>query len=229
MNLRPGIILQARHASTRLPGKALQSIGGRTLLSHCIRRLLAAGVGRVALATTDRPDDDPLAEIATQAGLLVFRGSEHDVLGRFSAAAERFQMDPVLRATGDNPAVDPAAPARLLKALAASGADYAMEVGLPLGGGLEAMRGAALHYAASAATSSYDREHVTTFIKRHPETFTLLTLQAPAYLCDPSLGLTVDTQDDLNRVRSLFAACGREEPSLESLIATARTRAWEAA
>ena len=61
MRTRAGIILQARYNSTRLPGKALEAIGGRTILEHCLRRLIKAGVARVVLATTWEPeDDDPL-------------------------------------------------------------------------------------------------------------------------------------------------------------------------
>ena len=52
MASRPGILLQARMASTRLPGKALELIEERPLLEHCLRRLVAAGVARVVLATT---------------------------------------------------------------------------------------------------------------------------------------------------------------------------------
>ena len=88
MNIRPGIILQARLASTRLPGKALAVLGGRTLLEHCIRRLIDSGVDRIVLATTDRPEDDPLAEIARRCGVGTFRGASDDVLGRFAAAAD---------------------------------------------------------------------------------------------------------------------------------------------
>ena len=38
MRTRAGIILQARIGSSRLPGKALASIGGQTILEHCLRR-----------------------------------------------------------------------------------------------------------------------------------------------------------------------------------------------
>jgi len=60
------IVLQARLASTRLPGKALRQIEGRTLLGRCIERLLASGVAPVVLATTTRPEDDALVEEADE-------------------------------------------------------------------------------------------------------------------------------------------------------------------
>jgi spore coat polysaccharide biosynthesis protein SpsF len=229
MNLRPGIVLQARFASSRLPGKALQVIGRHTVLEHCLTRLLATGVSRVVLATTRRPEDDALVESAERVGVRVYRGSTEDVLGRIAAAAEIYDLDPVIRATGDNPAVDPSAANRLLQALAHSGADYVHESGLPVGAALEVMTAAALHYAASEATTAPDREHVTTFIKGHPNVFRLQTIAAPRELTDPSLSLTVDTAEDLKWVRELFSRVDRVEPALSDLIAAGRALRREVA
>ena len=50
MRTRAGIVLQARFGSSRLPGKALAMIGARTVLEHCLRRLMFAGVAPVVLA-----------------------------------------------------------------------------------------------------------------------------------------------------------------------------------
>jgi spore coat polysaccharide biosynthesis protein SpsF (cytidylyltransferase family) len=60
MQTRAGIILQARIDSSRLPGKALALIGGKSILEHCLRRLMCAGIAPVVLATTNRPEDDAL-------------------------------------------------------------------------------------------------------------------------------------------------------------------------
>jgi spore coat polysaccharide biosynthesis protein SpsF len=229
MNLRPGIVLQARYASSRLPGKALKAIGRYTVLEHCLTRLLLTGINRVVLATTRRPEDDALVAIAERVGVRIYRGSTEDVLGRVAAAAETYDLDPVIRATGDNPAVDPSAGNRLLQAIAHTGADYVHESGLPVGAGLEAMTAAALHYAASEATSAFDREHVTTFIKSHPNTFRLKSIAAPRELTEPSLSLTVDTAADLDWVGDLFARVDRLEPALSDLIAAGRVHRREVA
>lgn len=229
MNLRPGIILQARYASTRLPGKAMAVVGGRTLLDHCLHRLIATGINRIVLATTNRTDDDELAVAARRAGVAVFRGDADDVLGRFAAAADRYELDPVIRATADNPAVDSGAARRLLDLLVRTSADYVHEVGLPIGAGMEAVTAPALHYAASVATSVYDREHVTTYIKARPDIFRIEVGSAPAALTHPDLSVTVDTLDDLAWVRDLFARVGHTDPTLAQLIAAARIGRQEVA
>ena len=42
---RPGIVLQARTGSARLPGKVLAPIAGRPLVAHCLSRLSASVIG----------------------------------------------------------------------------------------------------------------------------------------------------------------------------------------
>jgi len=176
------------------------------------------------LATTTRSDDDVLAVIAARLGARVYRGDEHDVLGRTVAAAAAHGFDRVLRATGDNPFVDIQAAGRLLAALRASDADYVREEGLPYGAAVEAMTTSALQQAAEMATDAADREHVTTFIRRRTDLFRIVSVTAPTPLCRPSLRLTVDTPDDLAWVRTLFGRVGSEYPSLRRLIEAAGQR-----
>jgi spore coat polysaccharide biosynthesis protein SpsF len=221
MRTRAGVILQARYNSTRLPGKALEVVAGRTVLEHCLRRLIKAGVAHVVLATTWEQEDDVLAVIARRLGVGVYRGDSADVLGRFASAARYFELDPVLRATGDNPAVDVQAPGRVLAALRMTGADYVMETGLPYGSGVEGMTAAALDTAAGLAHEAYDREHVTPFIRSNRQMFNVAEVSAPASLTRPDLRLTVDTRDDLDTVRELFFRAQSDDPSLASLIAVA--------
>jgi spore coat polysaccharide biosynthesis protein SpsF len=224
MRTRAGIILQARYNSTRLPGKALEVVGGRTILEHCLRRLIKAGVAHVVLATTWEPEDDALVLVARRVGAGVYRGDSADVLGRFANAARFFELDPVLRATGDNPAVDVQAPGRVLAALRQTGADYVHEAGLPHGAGVEGMTAEALHTAAALAQEAYDREHVTPFIRTNRHLFDVAEVSAPASLMRPALRLTVDTRDDLDKLRELFFRTHTDDPSLAALIAASGSR-----
>ena len=221
MRTRAGIILQARLGSSRLSRKALASIAGQTILEHCLRRLMFAGVAPVVLATTDRPEDQALATVAQHLGASVFRGDADDVLGRFVSAAEAFDFDHVVRATGDNPGVDIQAPGRLLAALRLGEADYVYEQGLPYGGAVEAVTRAALVRAAKEARRPDDREHVTTYVRRNSHLFYVIQLAAPAPLRRPDVRVTVDTAEDLAHVRMLFERTGHDLPSLRQLIEAA--------
>jgi len=221
MRPRAGIILQARLGSSRLPRKALASIAGQTILEHCLRRLMFAGVAPVVLATTDRPEDQALAAVAQHMGAGVFRGDACDVLGRFVAAAEEFGFDHIVRATADNPGTDIQAPGRVLAALRIAEADYVYEQGLPYGAAVEGVTREALVRAAQEATRPDDREHVTTYVRRNSHLFCVVQLAAPAPLRRPDVRLTVDTAEDLAHVRALFERTGHDLPSLRQLIEAA--------
>ena len=196
------IILQARMGSSRLPGKVLAPLGGRSILVQCIERLLAARVGEVLVATTTRPEDEAVVAEAHAAGVAVVRGPVDDVLGRFIGALAGWTGPYVVRATADNPFVDIDGSARLLRLLDA-GADYAVEEGLPVGAAVEAMRVEVLREAGKLASTAYEREHVTPFIRQSADRFAVRTAAAPIELRRPSLRLTVDTRQDLQFVRSL--------------------------
>jgi spore coat polysaccharide biosynthesis protein SpsF len=224
MRSRAGIVLQARMASTRLPGKALELIEQRPLIEHCLRRLVSAGVARVVLATTTLEEDTVLCDLATRLGVAVYRGSDTDVLARMARAADTFDLDPVIRATGDNPAVDIDAPARALAVMRSLHADYVCEDGLPIGAAVEAVTREALLRAAREARDADDLEHVTTWVKRRGDLWNLAFPAAPAPLRRPDLRVTVDTPADLAFVRSLFARAGTDQPSLRALIEAAEQK-----
>lgn len=197
------IILQARMGSRRLPGKVLADVSGRSLMGHCIWRLQASGL-LVIVATTKRSEDDAVEREAAKYGTPVFRGADEDVLGRYVAAADAHQVTHVIRATADNPAVDLDAPVRVLAQLQRTGVDHLIECGLPHGAAVEAVTTDALVRAAAETNDPYDREHVTPFVRRAAG-FTTLSVMAPGHLRQPRVRLTIDTPEDLRRLRVWLA------------------------
>lgn len=165
-------IVQARMASTRLPGKVLLDLGGQTVLSHVIERCRAVnGVDLVCCAVPDTPDCDPVAMEAGRCGAVVFRGLEHDVLDRYYKAAQFLGADVILRVTSDCPLLDPAICGVVLQRLAGRDVDYAcnnMPPTWPHGLDCEAFHFAVLEKAVREATTKQEREHVTPFIRSHP-------------------------------------------------------------
>lgn len=218
------IVLQARFASRRLPGKALALVGGRPILARCLERLRDGGAAPVVLATTTNPEDDALAILARRQGFPVVRGPEQDVLHRFVLAAARFNATYVVRATADNPAVDIDAPRRVLRALVETGAEYVVESGLPYGTCVEAMTVDALEKADAIATSTHDREHVTPLI-RNSRLFHAIEVSAPLRLRRPHLRLSVDSLQDLAFMRRVMSDLGNPaaEPPLAAIIEAAES------
>jgi spore coat polysaccharide biosynthesis protein SpsF len=207
--------LQARMGSTRLPGKVLMPIQGQSIFERAIRRLRAAPViDAIAVLTTRLREDDIIVEEARRLGALIYRGPEQDVLSRFYEAAEQFHPDIVVRATADNPLIDIGSIERIIGALRSASLDWCMEKDLPYGAATEALTAAALtrvHFKAGEA--SY-REHVTLYLKEHPEEFCLSLLNPPDALCYPQVRITVDTPDDFLFVDQLISRLPEGEQPL---------------
>ena len=97
--MKDGIIIQARTGSTRLHNKILLPFyGGQRIIDILIGNIKQACAGKtIVLATTDRPQDDILAEVAREAGICCYRGDEDNVLDRFIRAAATFNLDRFIR------------------------------------------------------------------------------------------------------------------------------------
>ena len=82
-------IVQARMGSTRLPGKVMKNIGGKTLIEILLNRLTdSIKINKVILATTTNGDEDIMVSLVENIGYFVYRGSENDVLDRYYKAAK---------------------------------------------------------------------------------------------------------------------------------------------
>jgi len=227
---RLGIVLQARLGSSRLPGKVLRPLAGTPMLDRVLVRLRQIrGAGVVVVATTAEERDDPVAEHASAAGIEIFRGSEHDVLDRYYRCALAFDLDPIVRATADNPFVDPEEGDRLVDYFTAGDFDYAaassdLGNGLPIGTGLEVMSRAALEQSWRYGTAPHHREHVNEYILENRHLFRCGAPPVPPSKLAPHVRLTVDTEAEFFAAEALIAAHdqetgGREEISTAWLIA----------
>ncbi len=215
--------IQARIGSTRLPGKVLESLAGRPTVQRVLERVARTpGIDGIALLTSDAPGDEPLRRIGAELGVPVVAGSHDDVLDRFHLAAMQLGADTILRVTADCPLVDPDVLGELLALFADTpGLDYAgiatgaiaARPGLcryPDGLDGEVLSAATLALAWREATDPYEREHVTPFIWRKPERFSLALLQAPEDLGEERW--TIDHAPDLAFVQAVYERLADREP-----------------
>jgi len=102
------VIVQARMASSRLPGKVLLDIGGQPMLGRVVERAKRARtVQQVLVATTTDPSDDPVERFCQVGGYPYYRGSPQDVLDRYYQAARLVDAGIIVRITADCPVIDP--------------------------------------------------------------------------------------------------------------------------
>ena len=103
-----GIIIQARMSSSRLPNKVLKPIEGRPMLAYLIERVKKKkNTDKIILATSVDPSDGPIEEFCQELSIECYRGKLDDVLDRYYQAALKYQLDTIVRVTGDCPIIDP--------------------------------------------------------------------------------------------------------------------------
>lgn len=199
-------IIQARMGSSRLPGKVLMDIGGRSMLERVIIRTRAARlVDTIVVATTTEAQDDVIVDLCKHIDTPWFRGNEDDVLDRYHQAAAAFQADTIVRITSDCPLIDPSVIDRVVDAFHDAAPDYASNAlarTYPRGLDTEVFTRPALETAWREASDSPSRIHVTPYLYLHPDRFTLLSVTSSTKASD--LRWTVDTQLDLEVVRGIY-------------------------
>lgn len=219
-------IVQARLSSTRLPGKVLASLAGLEILGHVLERLVVCrNIDETVVATTVNSADDRLAAYLEKhfPRIGLFRGEEDDVLDRYRKAARAFEADTVVRVTSDSPLIDPAVVDAVAAVQAAGGCDYtsnSLVPTLPDGLDVECFSMAALERAWQEATRAEEREHVTPYLRMHPERFRLANLFWQRNLSD--LCWAVDAPADLDFLRVLAGYLDIRDPDnygLERVLA----------
>jgi len=105
------VLIPARMAATRFPGKPLADIGGEPMIVHVWRRAVAAAIGRVAVATDSREIADAVENAGGEA---VMTGSHHENgTSRVDEAVRRLDpdgtVDTVVNVQGDLPTIAPEA------------------------------------------------------------------------------------------------------------------------
>ena len=193
-------IIQARLASTRLPGKVLLPLAGKTMLKHVVD---ATPFPRIVAI----PDNEPELECYCQtSGMEYAMGPPDDVLHRFIVAYRHspWEADAILRVTADCPLLTPTLIANFLSQCIGL-TDNQIATNRPSdpdGFDLELFTPATLYRTHECATTPRDREHVTTWMYDNLTTIRIPQLTIP----DKPLNikLSIDTMDEYNAIKLLM-------------------------
>lgn len=202
--------------STRLPGKVLEHAAGMPMLELMIERLrFVPELDQIVIATTINASDDPVVALGHRLGVGVWRGSEADVLNRVLDAAGAYEAETIVELTGDCPLIDPVIVSRVIRAYRQKTVDYVsntLERTYPDGMDTQVFATSVLADVARRTDDAADREHVSLYIYRHPEIYSLANVLAPPQERRPQLRLTLDTREDLAVIRALFEALRPTRP-----------------
>ncbi len=219
-------IVLARVENALLPGKVLLPIEGPSVLERVVERVQRMQrIDGFLVATTDRPADDPIEQLARAHGWACYRGAADDVLERCLRAAQGVGADHVVLIDGDCPLISwqeadrsvdlhQRCGAQLTHNLAAHGSR------MPRGAGCEVVEFGALATAHAHARSSAERRRPTAHLHRHPQRFRILRRGAPPELAEAELNVAVECAEDLERLRWVQRVAGeRECVALEQALA----------
>ena len=221
-----GIFIQARSNSKRLPNKIYLNLGKtnqkKPLLLHVYDRL--SKICNKAQVVILIPEDDrELINFCEDYNLNFFKGPHDDVRKRYRMAAEHYKVDYIIRATADNPCVDPRIVFESLRTFLQFLPDLFSFSNLPLGTGVEIFTTSAL-MVNTLFEEKYNMEHVSIHIKHNPHIFNVLNVP---YLyrsgllnidtLTPKIRVTLDTKEDYEVIQNIFSILDSNF-SLEDLL-----------
>ena len=206
--------------SSRLPGKTLKRINGKSLVQIMLSRVSKCqSVDKIIVATSTNDNNNELEEHIKELGHYCFRGSESDVLDRFYKSLENDKCDYVVRLTADCPLIDPELIDKTIISTIKSNKDYGSNISpekefFPDGQDIEVFRYKILKDAWTNATLPSEREHVTPYIRTNLEKkyTNYIFLNDIDY---NKIRMTVDTQEDFDAIEVLINELGTNRTWLE--------------
>jgi spore coat polysaccharide biosynthesis protein SpsF len=217
-------VVPVRMNSARLPGKVMMPILGQPMLGHLLDRVRNCPLlDEIVVSTSVEVENDCIEEYCKQQDILVFRGSEDDVLDRLLHACLWRKAEAGVMIFGDGPLIDPQIITQVVKCFLKEdrydlvGND--IMTSWPPGMEVETFNVSALCDAARRCTDREIREHGTLFIRQNPKVYTLHNVEAPPGLCRDNLSFEVDVYSDFQAIEKILVYFkGRVDISLQELI-----------
>lgn len=217
-------IIQARMGSTRLPGKVLMELDGRTMLSDLIERVTRSKkLDDVIVATSTSPENDAIQKECLKLNIGCFRGDENDVLHRYLEASQWIKADVVIRITGDSVLMDPYVVDYVVERYLSQDCDCATSYttrSFPGGFVLSVFSQDSLDKVNRLELADYEREHVIFAFLDHKDLFNIIGISAPPKWQAYNLSLALDTYQDYTLICEIIRGLGKKKKrfSLEDIL-----------
>jgi len=203
------VIIQARIGSTRLPGKIMRKIEGKSVLEHIITSLkFSTEMDKLIVATSTNSEDDVIEKLASQLNVLCFRGSSLDVLDRFYQCAKQYEGDLIVRITADCPLIEPEIIDSAIKLSKSGECDYCSNMlhqTYAMGYLVEVITFKTLEKLHKHNLDPLSREHIIWDIRKHPEKYKIKELILPHNMDRHNWRLTLDYEEDFQLLSKIFS------------------------
>jgi len=198
-------VITARMASTRLPGKVLQKMAGKSAFAHHVERMKNVnGLDGVFLATSVDPKNKELIEEAERFDCGWYAGAEQDIVDRHIKLCERECADAVIRVTCDSPIFDIESTARSVEEFKKEYRDYLYVSNMTM---IQGTLTELISYNALLEVHKHYRgAAVTQHIKENMGKFKTLGIEIDIDLCRPEYRLTIDELVDIEMIRHIYEA-----------------------
>ena len=216
---RIAVMVAARMNSSRLKKKAVLSIHGTAAIERCLENCLKFDLqDEVILATSTTPEDAVLAGYTLDGKVRFWQGDPEDVISRYLGACEKYNIDVIVRVTGDCPIVSPEIMGILLGSHFAAGADFTEPRAFAVGSNSQVYNVEALKRVVSYIGKADYSEHMTFYMTCNPDIFKINIVELPSELVR-DYRLTLDYQEDLDMFNTLYERLDRE--GLDSTLVNA--------
>ena len=205
MKINNILIIQARINSQRFPEKVIKKINGKSLIEIMLHRLKKSKyINKIVFAIPNNKENHNLYNFLKKLSCNIHLGNEKNVLKRFFYTAKKFNADNIVRITSDCPLVDYQLVDKMLKFFLKSDFDYISNILIPTypdGLDVEILSKRTLFNAYKNAKTKFDKEHVTTFIRKSNNFKKFNYLNNNDY---SEYRLTVDHKEDFRIIKKIF-------------------------
>ena len=202
---KSAILVQARMSSQRCPKKILADLNGAPLIERLVESLSQNQHQLpVIICTSNEKSDDPVESFCLEKNFNYFRGPLNDVALRFIQASEYFDLEHLIRISGDSPWFHVGLVDRIFETYNNSKADICCNIQprtFPKGQSLE-MFSVHLLKRFYPEMSIEDREHVSPIFYRHADHLSLKNIEF--HTPSNHLDLSIDTPEQLSQCQKHF-------------------------
>jgi spore coat polysaccharide biosynthesis protein SpsF (cytidylyltransferase family) len=205
-NKNYALIIQARSSSKRFPNKILKKINKKEILTIMLKRLKKKFRDKIIVAIGNK-NCKKIVDICKKQKIKFFIGSDNNVLERHYKCAQKNKIKTIVRIPSDCPLVDPYIIKKGLKKFFSNNIDYVSNIIPPSyidGNDVEIFSIGCLAKIFNNVESIFDKEHVTSYLKRNKKIFKIMNFKTSEDL-SLKYRLTLDYEEDLIVIKKILS------------------------
>ena len=197
-------------------------LAGKTLLERTYNSVSKSmKINKTIVATSNMSQDNIIEKKLKMLNIECFRGDLVDVLKRFFDASKAYSAENIVRVTADNPMMDHKVIDDLILCYEEDNCDYSAFSNGVFGLSAEVFSQKILQEAHENTCDSYDREHVTPYIKNNSKT-NIVDINEKYRL--PEISATIDSLEDYIKMQNFYLYCQKNtlKANIDNYVLTAK-------